>query len=147
MERTIVGIQKSAPHFMRQLRRKFNRLQAVAEYGWTAIDRLKSVVCNTIVNLLENWCALVLYCGFLVRQCNWPRRQPGPTIDAHHVLQPLYNAVQCSQYKGGNTTQIPGFSNARPRNQPLKTCQITQLLLQAHFIKAETLTGTKGSRA
>ena len=39
------------------------------------------------VNLLQNWCPLVLYCGFLVRQCNWSRQHPGSAIDAHHVLR------------------------------------------------------------
>ena len=55
MERTIAGILKCAPHFLRQLRRKSNRLQAVA------MDRLKIVVCKAMVNPLQNWCPLVLY--------------------------------------------------------------------------------------
>ena len=57
--------------FLAALRRKWNRLQAVADHGGTAIDRLKSVICKAMVNLLQNWCPLVLYCGFLVRHCNW----------------------------------------------------------------------------
>ena len=61
MERTIAGILKCAPHFLRQLRRKANRLQVVADLGGTAIDRLKSEVCKAMVNLLRNWCPLVLY--------------------------------------------------------------------------------------
>ena len=46
MERTIAGILKCAPHFLRQLRRKLNRFQAVADHGGKAMDRLKTVVCN-----------------------------------------------------------------------------------------------------
>ena len=38
MERTIAGILKCAPHFLRRLRRKSNRLQAVADHSATAID-------------------------------------------------------------------------------------------------------------
>ena len=86
MERTIAGILKCAAHFLRQLRRKANRLQAVADHGGTAIDGLKSEVCKAMVNLLQNWCPLVLYCGFLVRQCNWSGRQPATAIDAQNVL-------------------------------------------------------------
>ena len=86
MERTIAGILKGVPHFLRQLRRKSNRPQAVADHGGTAIDRLKSEVCKAMVNLPQNWCPLVLYCGFLVRQCNWSGRQPGTAITAQNVL-------------------------------------------------------------
>ena len=89
MERTIAGILKCAPHFLRQLRRKSNRLQAVADHGGTAIDRLKSQVWEAMVNLLQNWRPLVLYCGFLVRQCNWSGRHPGTAIDTKNVLQPV----------------------------------------------------------
>ena len=66
MERTIAGMLQCVPHFLRQLRQKSNRLQAVADHGGTAMDRLKSVVCKAMVNLLQNLCPLVLYCGFLV---------------------------------------------------------------------------------
>ena len=90
MERTIAGILKCAPHFLRQLRRKSNSLQAVADHGWTAIDRLKGEVCKAMVNLLQNWCPLVLYCEFLVRQCNWPGWQPPTAIDAQNVLRPVF---------------------------------------------------------
>ena len=90
MERTIAGILKCAPHFLRQLRRKSNRLQAVADHGGTAMDRRKSLACKAMVNLLQNWCPLVLYCGFLVRQCNWFGRRPGSTIDTHHVLRLVF---------------------------------------------------------
>ena len=62
MERTIAGIPKCAPHFLRQLWRKSSRLQVVADHGWTAFDTLKSVVYKAMVNLLQNWCPLVLYC-------------------------------------------------------------------------------------
>ena len=51
-ERTIAGILKGAPHLLRQLRRN----------SGTAIDRLKSEVCKAMVNLLQNWCPLVLHC-------------------------------------------------------------------------------------
>ena len=67
MGRTIAGILEGAPHFVRQLRRKSNRLQGVADHSGTAMDRLKNVVCNAMLNLLQNWCPLVLYCRFLVR--------------------------------------------------------------------------------
>ena len=90
MARTIAGILKCAPHFLRQLRRKSNRLQAVADHCGTAMDRLKSVVCNAMVNLLQNWCLPVLYCGFLVSQCNWSGGHPGSAIDAHHVLRMVF---------------------------------------------------------
>ena len=90
MERTIAGILKCVPNFLRQLRRKANRLQAVADHGGTAIDRLKSEVCKAMLNLLQNWCPLVLYCGFLVRQCNWSGRAPGTAIDAQNVLQLVF---------------------------------------------------------
>ena len=50
------------------------------------MDRLKSVVCKAMVNLLQNWCPLVLYCGFLLKQYNWSGGHPGSAIDAHHVL-------------------------------------------------------------
>ena len=86
MERTIAGILKCAPQFLRQLRRKSNRLQAVADHGAKAMDRLNSGVCKAMVHLLQHWCLLVLYLRFLVRQCNWSRRHPGSAIDAHHVL-------------------------------------------------------------
>ena len=68
MERPIAGIHKCAPHFLQQLWQKLNRLQTVADYGGTAMDRLKSAVCKAMVNPLQSWCPLVLYCGFLVRQ-------------------------------------------------------------------------------
>ena len=71
MERTIAGMLKCAPHFLPQLRRKWNRLQAVADDGGTAMDRLKSALCKAMGTLLQNQCPLVLYCGFLVRQCSW----------------------------------------------------------------------------
>ena len=90
MERTITGILKCAPHFLRQLQRKANRLQAVADHGRTAMDGLKSEVCKAMVNLLQNWCPLVLYCGFLVRQCNWSGRQPGTAIDTQNVLRLVF---------------------------------------------------------
>ena len=90
MERTIAGILKCAPHFLRQLRRKANRLQSGADHGGTAIDRLKSEVCKAMLNLLQNWCPLVLYCGFLVRQCNRSGRHPGTAIDAQNVLRPVF---------------------------------------------------------
>ena len=51
------------------------------------MDRLKSLVCKAMVYLLQNWCPLVLYCGFLVRQCNWSERHPGSAIDAENVLR------------------------------------------------------------
>ena len=86
MEITIAGILKGAPHFLRQLRRKSNRLHAVADHGGTAMDRLRSEVCKAMVNLLQNRCPLVLYCGFFVRQCNWSGRHPGSAIDAQNVL-------------------------------------------------------------
>ena len=44
MERTIAGVLKCVPHFLRQLRRKSNRLQDVSDHGGTAMDRPKSVV-------------------------------------------------------------------------------------------------------
>ena len=90
MERTIAGILKCAPHFLRKLRRKSNRLQAVADHGGMVMDRLKSVVCKAMVNLLQNWCPLVLYCGLLVSQCNWSGRYPGSTIDAQNVLRLVF---------------------------------------------------------
>ena len=40
-----------------------------------------------MVNLLKNWCPLVLQCGSLVRQCNWSGEHPGSTIDAKNVLR------------------------------------------------------------
>ena len=125
MERTIDGILKCVPHFLRQLRRKWNRLQAVADHRGTVMDRLNSVVCKAMMNesraeplpvrhrgdargnqgaplhdrvhlptyipkammnLLQNWCPLVLYCGFLVKQCNWSGGHLVSAIDAHHVL-------------------------------------------------------------
>ena len=90
MERTIAGILKCAPHFLRQLWRKLNRLQAVADHGRTVMGQLKSVVCKAMVNILRNRCPLVLYCGFLVRQCNWSGRHPGSAIDAQNVLRLLF---------------------------------------------------------
>ena len=81
---------KCAPHSLRQLRQKSNRLQAVADHGETAMVPLKSVLCKAMVSLLHNWCRLLLYCGFLVRQCNWSGRPPGSAIDVHHVLQLVF---------------------------------------------------------
>ena len=66
MERSIAGILKCAPYFLRHLRGTGNKLQAVADHGRTAINRLKSEVCKAMLNLLQNWCPLVLYCGFPV---------------------------------------------------------------------------------
>ena len=43
-----------------------------------------------MVNLLQNWCPLVLYCLFLVRQCNWSGRHPGSLTDAYHVLRLVF---------------------------------------------------------
>ena len=54
MRRTIAGVLKFAPLFLRQLHRKLNRLQTVADHGGTPMDCLKSVVYNAIVNLLQN---------------------------------------------------------------------------------------------
>ena len=90
MDRTILRTLKCRPHFLRQLRRKSNRLQGVADHSGTAMDQLKSVVCKSMVNLHQKWCPLVPYCGFLVRQSNWSRRHPGSAIDAHHVLRPVF---------------------------------------------------------
>ena len=90
MERTIARILKCAQHFLRQLRQKSNRLQVVADRSGTAMDGLKSVVCKAMLNPLQNWCPVVLYCGFLVTQCNWPRRHAASTIDAHHVLRLVF---------------------------------------------------------
>ena len=90
VKRTIASILKCAPSFLRQLRRKGNRLQAVADHGGTAIDRLKSEVYKAMVKLLQNWYPLVLYSGFLVRQCNWSGRQPGTAIDAQNVLRLVF---------------------------------------------------------
>ena len=90
MESTIAGILKCAPHFLRQLQPKSNRLQAVADHRATAMDPLKSVVCKAMVNLLQTWCPLVLYCGFLVRQCNWSGRHPASAIDAQNVLRLVF---------------------------------------------------------
>ena len=90
MERTIASVLKCAPHFLRQLRRKLNGLKAVADHGGTAMDRLKSVVCNAMVNLLQNWCPLVLYCGFLVRQCTCDGRHQGSAMDGNHVLRLVF---------------------------------------------------------
>ena len=78
----MAGILKCAPYFLRQLRRKSNRLQAVADHDGTAMDRPKSLVCKGMVNLLQNWCPLALCFGFLVRHCNWSGRHPGSAIDA-----------------------------------------------------------------
>ena len=87
MERTIAGVLKCTLHLLRQLRWKSNGLHDIADHGGTAMDRLKSVVCNAMVNFLHNWCPLVLYRGFLVKQCNWAGPHPGSAIDAHHVLR------------------------------------------------------------
>ena len=54
------------------------------------MDRLKSVVCKAMVNLLQNWCPLILYCEFFVRQCNWSGRHPGSAIDAQNVLRLVF---------------------------------------------------------
>ena len=54
------------------------------------MDRLKSVLCTAMVNVLQNWCPLALYRGFLVRQCNWSERRPGSAIDAQNVLRLLF---------------------------------------------------------
>ena len=86
MERTIAGILKCAPHFLRRLHKKANRLQAVADHGGTAIDQRRSEVCKAMLNLWQNWCPLVLYCGFFMRQCNWSGRHPGTAIDTQNVL-------------------------------------------------------------
>ena len=43
-----------------------------------------------MVNLLQNWSPLVLYCGFLVRQCNWSGRHPGTAIDAQNILRLVF---------------------------------------------------------
>ena len=43
-----------------------------------------------MVNLLLNWCLLVLSCGLLVRQCNWCGRHPGSAIDAKDVLRLVF---------------------------------------------------------
>ena len=90
MDRAIAGILKCLPHFLRQLRTKANRLQAVADHGATAIHRLRSEVRKAMVNLLQYCCPLVLNCGFLVRQCNWSGRQPGTTIDTQNVLRLVF---------------------------------------------------------
>ena len=86
----MLEFMRCAPHFLRQLRRKLNRLETVADHGGTAMHRLKSVVCKAMVNLLQDWCLLVLYCGFRLRQCNWSGRPPGSAIDAHHVQRPVF---------------------------------------------------------
>ena len=54
------------------------------------MDRLKSVVCKAEVNLQQNWSPLVLYCGFLVRQCNWSGQHPGSSIDTDYVLRLVF---------------------------------------------------------
>ena len=54
------------------------------------MDRLKSEVCKALVNLLQNWCQLVLYCGFFVRQCNWSGWHPGSAMDAQNVLRLVF---------------------------------------------------------
>ena len=51
------------------------------------MDRLKSEVCQAMVNLLQNCFLLVLYCGFLVKECNWSGRHPGSAIDTQNVLR------------------------------------------------------------
>ena len=43
-----------------------------------------------MVNVLQNWCPLVLYCGFFVRQCNWSGQHPGTAIDAQNVSQLVF---------------------------------------------------------
>ena len=90
MERTIASILKGAPHVLWQLRRKLNRLQAFADHGGTAMDRLKSEVCKAMLNPLQNSCPLVLYCRFLLRQCNWSGRHPQCAIDAQNVLRLVF---------------------------------------------------------
>ena len=90
MERTIAGILKGALHFLGQLRRKSNRLQAVANHGGTSIDRLKSEVCRAMVTHLQNWCPLALYCGFLVSQCNRSGGHPGTAIHTQNDLRLVF---------------------------------------------------------
>ena len=51
---------------------------------------MKSEVCKGMLNLLQNWCPLVLHCGFLVRQCNWSGRQPETAIDPRNVLRLVF---------------------------------------------------------
>ena len=91
MERTIPGILKCAPHILQQLRRKSNRLQAVADHVGTAMDRLNSVVCKAMVKLLQNWCPLVLHCVFLVRH-------PGSAIDAQNIVQLVLAHANCTPF-------------------------------------------------
>ena len=90
MERTIAGILKWAPHCLRQLWRKWNRLQAVTDHGGMAMDRLKTLVCKAMVNLLQNWCPLGPHCGFLVRQNSWSGRHTEWAIDALNVLRLVF---------------------------------------------------------
>ena len=54
------------------------------------MDRLRSEVCKAMVNLLQNWCPLVLYCGFLVRQWNWSGWHQGTAVDAKKVLRLVF---------------------------------------------------------
>ena len=54
------------------------------------MDRLKSEVCKAMVNLLQNWCSLLLYCGFIMRQCNWSGLHPGSAIDTQNVLRLMF---------------------------------------------------------
>ena len=90
MARTIAGILKCVPHLLRQLRLSLNRVQAAADHGGTAMDRLKSVVCNAMVNLLQNWCPLVLYFAFLVSNA------PGPDDTQHPPSTPIMFCDWCS---------------------------------------------------
>ena len=60
MERPIAGVLKCALNYLRKLRQKSDRLQAVADHAGTAINGLNSVVCNAMVDVLLNWCPLVL---------------------------------------------------------------------------------------
>ena len=43
-----------------------------------------------MLNLLQNWCLLVFYCGFLVRPCNPSGRHPGTTTDPQNVLRLVF---------------------------------------------------------
>ena len=48
------------------------------------------MVCKAPVNLLPNWCPLVLYCEFLVQQCNSSGRHQGSAIYAQNVLRLVF---------------------------------------------------------
>ena len=63
--------------------RRFHPLFVYFRFG-----RLR--VGKTVGFLLQNWCPLVLYGGFLVRQCNWSGRQPGTAIDAQNFLRLVF---------------------------------------------------------